>query len=74
MAKNLQVIHHAVSLGHHRSLMWWMPTSGIVDTSFRLKGAQLESYLSYAGDGIMRLSVGLEYPEDLIAELERILG
>jgi len=73
LAKNLQVIRYAVSLGHHRSLVWWMPTSGMVDTSFRLEGGQLESNLSYAGDGIMRLSVGLEYLEDLIADLERVL-
>ena len=74
MAKELQIIHYAVSLGHHRSLIWWMPTSGLMETSFRLAGAQLESYRAYAGDGIFRLSVGLEDAEDLIADLERVLG
>ena len=32
-----------------------------------------ESYRDYAGDGVFRLSVGLEDPEDLIADLEQVL-
>lgn len=74
MAKDLQVIHYAVSLGHHRSLIYWMPTAGLMETSFRLEGAQLEDYRAYAGDGIMRLSVGLEDADDLIADLDRVMG
>jgi methionine-gamma-lyase len=31
--------------------------------------AQEASYRAFAGDGIFRLSVGLEDPEDLIADL-----
>jgi methionine-gamma-lyase len=73
MARDLQVIHYAVSLGHHRSLIFWMPTSGLMETSFRLEGAALQSYRDYAGDGIFRMSVGLEDPEDLIADLERVM-
>ena len=74
MAKELQVIHYAVSLGHHRSLIFWMDTPGLMETSFRLEGAQLESYRNYAGDGIFRMSVGLEDGEDLCADLDRVLG
>lgn len=74
MADELQVIHYAVSLGHHRSLIWWMPTESILETSFRLAGDQLKSYRDFAGDGIFRLSVGLEDAEDLIADLDRVLG
>jgi len=74
MAEDLQVIHYAVSLGHHRSLIWWLPTAGMMESSFRLNGKQLQSYRDYAGDGIFRLSVGLEDAEDLIADLERVLG
>ena len=73
MAEELQVIHYAVSLGHHRSLVFWMPTAGLMETSFRLKGAALESYRAYAGDGIFRLSVGLEDAGDLNADLARVL-
>ena len=45
-----------------------------MESSFRLEGTQLESYREYAGDGIFRMSVGLEDPEDLCADLERVLG
>ena len=74
MTAELQVIHYAVSLGHHRSLVYWMPTDGLMETSFRLEDVQLESYRHFAGDGIFRLSVGLEDAEDLIADLDRVLG
>ncbi|WP_425043081.1 trans-sulfuration enzyme family protein [Primorskyibacter sp. S87] len=74
MIDRLEVIHYAVSLGHHRSLVFWMETEGLIESSFRLGGSQLESYRAYAGDGIMRLSVGLEDAEDLIADLDRALS
>lgn len=73
MAERLQVIHYAVSLGHHRSLIFWMPTQGLMETSFRLEGTQLESYRAFAGDGIFRFSIGLEDADDLIADLDRVL-
>lgn len=73
MMRDLAVIHYAVSLGHHRSLIFWMPTAELMETSFRLEGAQLESYRAYAGDGIFRMSVGLEDADDLIADLDRVL-
>lgn len=74
MIERLEVIHYAVSLGHHRSLIFWMGTDGLMDTSFHLQGDQLEDYRSYAGDGIFRLSVGLEDAEDLITDLDRALA
>lgn len=70
MARDLRVIHYAVSLGHHRSLVFRLDTEPLMESSFRLEGAQLESYRS---DGIFRMSVGLEDPEDLCADLERVL-
>ncbi|MCP5081068.1 MAG: aminotransferase class I/II-fold pyridoxal phosphate-dependent enzyme [Alphaproteobacteria bacterium] len=74
MTKELQIIHYAVSLGHHRSLIFWMDTPGLMETSFRLEGDQLDSYKAYAGEGIFRMSVGLEDGEDLCADLDRVLG
>ncbi len=74
MIDRMEVIHYAVSLGHHRSLIFWMETEGLMKTSFRLSGDALESYRTYAGDGIFRMSVGLEEPEDLIADLDRALA
>jgi methionine-gamma-lyase len=73
MASKLEVIHYAVSLGHHRSLIFWMPTEELINGSFRLSNMQAKSYKAFAGDGIFRMSVGLEDPEDLILDLERVL-
>ncbi|MEO1199593.1 MAG: aminotransferase class I/II-fold pyridoxal phosphate-dependent enzyme [Pseudomonadota bacterium] len=73
MAEHLEIIHYAVSLGHHRSLIFWMDTAGLLETSFKLDGTQAESYRAYAGDGIFRLSVGLEDASDLIRDLDRVL-
>ena len=74
MAAELRVIHYAVSLGHHRSLVFRLDTDSMMETSFGLRGAQLESYRQYAGDGVFRMSVGLEDPGDLCADLARVLG
>jgi len=73
MAARLRVIHHAVSLGHHRTLVCWMPTASLIETSFRLEGAQAAAYRDWAGDGIFRLSVGLEDAADLIRDLDQAL-
>ena len=74
MAKELQILHYAVSLGHHRSLVFWMGTDDLMKTSFRLEGEQLESFRAYAGDGVFRVSIGLEDADDLCADLDRVLG
>ena len=73
MTKKLELIHYAVSLGHHRSLIFWMPTENLINGSFKLTKSQIESYKKYAGEGIFRMSVGLEDVEDLILDLERVL-
>lgn len=73
MIDTLEIIHYAVSLGHHRSLIFWMPTEAMLEGPFRLDPHQAASYRAFAGDGIFRLSVGLEDAADLIADLERVL-
>ncbi|MPZ54176.1 MAG: aminotransferase class V-fold PLP-dependent enzyme [Acidimicrobiia bacterium] len=73
MMKELQVVHYAVSLGHHRSLIYWMPTADLMESTYHLEGQQLDAYHSYAGDGVFRLSVGLEDPEDIIKDLTSVL-
>ncbi len=73
MMQELRVIHYAVSLGHHRSLIYLMQTDDLIDSSYRLQGEALQRYRDDAGDGIFRLSVGLEDSEDLIADLARVL-
>jgi methionine-gamma-lyase len=73
-SEQLEIIHYAVSLGHHRTLICYLPTADLLRTSFHLTPAQEASYRGFAGDGIFRLSVGLEDPEDLIADLDRGLA
>lgn len=74
LRSELRVFHHAVSLGHHRSLIYWLPTDEMVANSFRLEGDQLESYREMAGEGIFRTSIGLEDPADLVEDLDRVLA
>jgi methionine-gamma-lyase len=74
MMKELQVIHYAVSLGHHRSLVYWLGTDAMMASTFALSGEALASYRRFAGDGIFRLSVGLEDPADLCDDLDAVLG
>jgi methionine-gamma-lyase len=74
MMSELEVIHYAVSLGHHRSLIFWMGTDELLSSSFKLTDAGARSYRDFAGDGIFRLSVGLEDSEDLINDLGNVLG
>ena len=73
MISELQVIHYAVSLGHHRSLICWLGTDDLMASSYHLTGDALRAYREFAGDGVFRLSVGLEDPEDLCRDLARAL-
>jgi len=74
LAERLRIIHYAVSLGHHRSLVFYLPTLDMLTTSFHLTAEQEASYRAFAGDGIFRLSVGIEDPDDLCADLEQALA
>jgi len=74
LARDLHTVHYAVSLGHQRSLIVYLPTADLLATSFSMTAAQEEAYRAYAGDGLFRLSVGLEDAVDIIADLEQALG
>ena len=73
MVKELEYIHYAVSLGHHRSLICWIGTDDIESSTFRHGPEAAKRYRDYAGDGVFRLSVGIEDGEDLCADLARCL-
>ncbi|WP_350335535.1 trans-sulfuration enzyme family protein [Coralliovum pocilloporae] len=73
LAEKLDIIHYAVSLGHHRSLLCWMQTDELLASSFRVDGKAEDSYRHFAGDGIFRFSVGLEDADDLCKDLDRAL-
>lgn len=73
MARELRIIHYAVSLGHHRTLVCWLPSEGMIRDTFSLSDGAADAYRDWAGDGVFRLSVGLEDAADLIADLDRVL-
>lgn len=73
MTRELEIIHYAVSLGHHRSLVYWIGTDDIQASTFRHDDETRRRYRDYAGDGVFRLSVGIESGEDLIDDLGRVL-
>ncbi|WP_262265820.1 trans-sulfuration enzyme family protein [Microvirga yunnanensis] len=74
LAEQLRVVSYAVSLGKTKSLLFYIPTDDILRSSFHLEGAEARSYRDWAGDGVFRFSVGLEDPDDIIADLEQALG
>jgi cystathionine gamma-synthase len=73
LAARLRVFAYAVSLGKTKSLLFHIPTDDILRTSFHLPPQGQRAYRSWAKDGIFRVSVGLEHPEDLIADLRQAL-
>ena len=73
MVEQLEIIHYAVSLGHIRSLVCWIGTNDIQKSTFRHDPQALRGYRDYAGDGVFRLSVGIENGEDLCRDLDRVL-
>jgi cystathionine beta-lyase/cystathionine gamma-synthase len=73
MVEKLEIVHYAVSLGHHRSLIYWIPTADLMRSTFRHEGELLKRYREFAGDGVFRFSVGLEDAEDICADLDRVL-
>lgn len=73
MIDRCEIIHYAVSLGHQRTLIYWLDTRSMLEGAFRGSAQSAAAYRDWAGDGIFRLSVGLEDAEDLIADLARVL-
>lgn len=67
--RTLKVITYAASLGETRTLMLYCDTADLQRTTFRLGNAALARYRAFAGDGMFRMSIGLEDPADICAEL-----
>lgn len=72
--ERLQIFHYAVSLGHHRSLIFYLPANELLKTSFWLDSYQLRDFRRYAGDGIFRVSIGIEDGDDLCRDLQQALN
>jgi len=74
LASKLRVAHYAFSLGHQRSIVVLLDTVEMMNSTYRLQGAQLADYRAFAGDGVFRLSIGLESVDDLIEDLDQALS
>ena len=72
-SEQLELAKYAVSLGHHHTLVYYMPTDEMLTTTFRLTPEQEQSYRDYAGEGVFRLSVGLENAADICNDLKKVL-
>lgn len=71
VVRRLRLFEYAVSLGRQRSLVFHIPISGIQRHSRRLDPKHLEHYRALAGEGVVRISVGLEDAEELCADWTR---
>jgi cystathionine beta-lyase/cystathionine gamma-synthase len=74
LVQRVRVFTYATSLGDYQSLLFYYPTELYVDGAAYLDAEQKAAIREWAGDGIMRISVGLEDPEDLTADLDQALG
>ena len=70
---HLQLITHAVSLGHDQSLIIYIPTDFFFQDMVVFTEAQKEKYRQLMGEGIFRLSVGLENADDIIEDFRQAL-
>jgi cystathionine gamma-synthase/methionine-gamma-lyase len=74
LAERLKVASYAVSLGSTKTLCFYIPTEDILRSSFVLDKADAAQYREQAGEGVFRISVGLEDADDIIADFEQALG
>lgn len=71
--ERLRLITHAVSLGHDQSLIFYLPTAFFFHDMVVFDERQQEQYGRIMGDGVLRFSVGIEHPDDIIADLSQAL-
>ncbi|MFN0191172.1 MAG: trans-sulfuration enzyme family protein [Aestuariivirga sp.] len=73
MVERLKHVHFAVSLGHHRSLIYWIGTDDIEKSTFRHTPEAARRFRDLMGNGVFRLSVGIEHADDIRDDLARCL-
>lgn len=73
LAERIRLWAYATSLGHAHSLLFYYPTDLYVDAAPYLTAEQKAGIREWTGDGIVRASVGLESPQDLMADLDQAL-
>ena len=73
LSEKIKVFSYATSLGHAHSLMFYYPTDLYVDAAAYLTDQQKRSIREWTGEGIVRISIGLENADDLIRDLDQAL-
>ncbi len=74
LVQRVRVFTYATSLGDYQSLLFYYPTELYVDSAPYLDDGEKKAIREWVGGGIMRISIGLEDPEDLVADLDEALG
>ncbi|MBN1148328.1 MAG: PLP-dependent transferase [Anaerolineales bacterium] len=73
LAEKIKLFSYATSLGHAHSLLFYYPTDLYIDAAPYLEAGQKARIREWTGEGIVRASIGLEDPRDLIADLDQAL-
>ena len=63
-----------LSLDHAHSLLFYYHTDIYIEAAAYLNAEQKKRIRDWTGSGIMRASIGLENPDDLIAGLDQALN
>lgn len=75
LAKKIKLFTYATSLGHPHSLIFYYPTDLYIDQAAYLSAEQKQRVRrDWMGEGIVRVSAGLENCDDLLSDLENALA
>jgi methionine-gamma-lyase len=72
-AHESRMFYYAYSIGHQRSLAVVLKTDDLDKSTYRFSPEQKAKFFREAGKGVVRLSIGLESPTDLIRDLSHLL-
>ncbi|WP_321463957.1 PLP-dependent aspartate aminotransferase family protein [uncultured Vibrio sp.] len=72
-AHESKMFYYAYSIGHQRSLAVVLKTDDLDKSTYRFSPEQKANFYRDAGKGVVRLSIGLESPVDLIRDLSHLL-
>ena len=73
LAEKIKLFSYATSLGHAHSLLFYYPTDMYIDAMPFYTEEQKRRLREWAGEGIVRASIGLENAQDLIQDLDQAL-
>jgi len=74
LSERINLFSYATSLGHAHSLLFYYPTDVYFGSASYLNKTQKDRIRMLAGEGVVRASIGLEDPQDLIADLDQALN